>query len=159
MKCNRCDIILLTFRKKNQLYTTISVPDLSWKCRSVSFRSVRGLRGTWPRNDRCKHSRPSEAQPEQQNKTLRLAVFFKYPPCQWMIAQMIERLLCTRRTRVQIPLRLRMRSLCKCNPYNTHLWTYIAGALATIFMTQAGFDPPEVHISDNLCEHCRTITP
>ena len=27
------------------------------------------------------------------------------------------------------------------------------------FMTQAGFDLPEVHKSDDLCEHCRMLTP
>ena len=36
---------------------------------------------------------------------------------QWMIAQMVERLLCTRLTRVQIPTPAPYEIICKCNPY------------------------------------------
>ena len=50
------------------LQLAVGSPDLSWKCRSVSFRSVRELPSSWPRNDQCKHSRPSEAQPRGLTK-------------------------------------------------------------------------------------------
>ena len=42
----------------------------------------------------------------------------------------------------------------------THVCRHdIAGPLLYhINMPQAGFDPTEVHISHDLCEHCRTLT-